>query len=356
MFNKDTGLDNPLVSLCSDLKDSISCLRWSPGEDSSTLAIGSWDEGAYIWKTDPSAVLVSAFILHTPVLQLAWNGDGTRLFAACGDSTVRCCDPVAGFVSVHSRHSQPVGQISFCPRQNLLYTMSWDRTIAAWDARQEAPVAKKTMEVKPHYMSVVYPTLAVARSDRKVSVMDLTLGNLTDNWMTFDSKLSYGVKSIAVFPRGPRGWAAGGFEGRCEVSTLLSNGQLDVANTYKFNAHRHGFAVNAVAFNPKRGTLITGGSDSRLVTWNKDVRQRILEYPDVHALSAIAKGQSGYVLSIHDCAYNANGDRLAVAVGYDWPNGDLGSVGRHRAEVLVHYCPTEEVRKRNGLFAGSSDF
>lgn len=83
-----------------------------------------------------------------PILNISWNREGTSIFAGCCDNTAKMWDLQANRIMNIAQHSQPVAQVHWCEMLNILYTMSWDKTISVWDGKQQNPVMSFTIDKK----------------------------------------------------------------------------------------------------------------------------------------------------------------------------------------------------------------
>lgn len=340
----------------STLNDTVSCLKWAT--NSNLLAASSWDGKIRIWDVKPNypspntatAQAMVATDMTEPVLQIAWNSQGNMMFAGSGDGFIKVWDLQQNKVMNMAQRQMAVAQVHWCPVMNVLYALSWDRTITIWDGKQPNPVMTNNLDLKPHYMSVNFPMMAVATANRKIAVYDLNKlrQNVFQPITTTESLLKYNTKSIAAFTNG---WILGSIEGRCEVRTIdFNNPTISLQNTslnYTFKAHRDKniYAVNSLAFNNVFGTFASAGSDGRLYLWDKDARMKLKGFPEARTLSANKAYATTVTLPIVDCAFSAQGNMIAAAFGYDWSKG-VTEYEDFQNEVHVHMLTKEEVEKR----------
>lgn len=95
-----------------------------------------------------------------------------------------------------------------------------------------------------------------------------------------------------------------------------------VRDSFAFKCHRtdlNAFAVNAIAFHPVQGTLVTAGGDGSYQIWDKDSKQRLK--------SALNLG--GPVTA---CSFSKHSDILVYSIGYDWSKVRLVNGG-----VFAHF-------------------
>jgi mRNA export factor len=81
-------------------------------------------------------------------LQLSWNREGTAIFAGCCDNTAKMWDLGQNRLTNIGQHTMPVAQVHWCEMLNVLYAMSWDKTIALWDGKQPQPAMSLTLDKK----------------------------------------------------------------------------------------------------------------------------------------------------------------------------------------------------------------
>jgi mRNA export factor len=322
------------------------------------LAASSWDGKVRIWDVKtayPSANTataqpMAATDMTEPVLQITWNTQGNMVFAGSGDGNIKVWDLQQNRVVNMAQRSMAVAQVHWCSAMNVLYAMSWDRTITIWDGKQPNPIMTSTVDLKPHYMSVNFPMMAVATANRKIVVYDLNKlrQNMFQPVATTESLLKYNTKSLAAFGNG---WILGSIEGRCEVRTIdFNNPTMSLQNTtlnYTFKAHRDKniYPVNTLAFNNVFGTFASAGGDGRLYLWDKDARMKLKGFPEARTLSANKNYPATTVLPIVDCAFSAQGNIIAVAFGYDWAKG-VAEYEDFQNEIHIHVLSKEEIEKR----------
>ncbi|VVC90244.1 unnamed protein product [Leptidea sinapis] len=98
---------NKDLEVVSPPEDTVSALKFSPPAIPQTfLAAGSWDSQVRIWEVEQSGKTVpkAAQTLGGPVLDVAWLDDGSKIFMASTDKSVKCWD-LAANTAVQSRHA-----------------------------------------------------------------------------------------------------------------------------------------------------------------------------------------------------------------------------------------------------------
>ena len=284
--------------------------------------------------------------MNNPVLQLSWNREGTMIFAGCGDNLIKAWDLNQNKVINIGQRTMAVAQVHWCDTMNVLYAMSWDRSISIWDGKQQNPAMVSTLDVKPHYMSVAFPMMVVATANRRIYAFDLNrLRQGSFQAITnVESLLKYNTKSIGAYQNG---WVLGSIEGRCEIRVMdNANPTYSLSSkgsNFTFKAHREKeiYPVNCISFNPQFGTFITGGGDGRLYIWDKDSKMKLKGFSDSKTFSSFKTYPSTTILPVVDAAFNTQGNIMAVAYGYDWSRG-VNEYEDLKNEVLVHqvYFPS----------------
>lgn len=144
--------NNQFSLIDNTIGDTISCMKWGP--NSSLLAASSWDNKVRVWDVKEgyggnlAAQPMAATDMGEPVLQISWNREGTAIFAGCADNFVKMWDLQQNRVVNLGQHTQPVAQVHWCEAMNVLYSMSWDKTISIWDGKQAAPIVSTTLDRK----------------------------------------------------------------------------------------------------------------------------------------------------------------------------------------------------------------
>ena len=81
-----------------------------------------------------------------------------------------------------------------------------------------------------------------------------------------------------------------------------------------------------------------------MYTWDKDAKVKLKSFPESRIISKHAYPSTA-VIPIVDCAYNAQGTILAVALGYDWSKG-AAEYEECANEIYAHVCSKDEVEKK----------
>ena len=163
--------------------------------------------------------------------------------------------------------------------------------------------------------AVEYPMAVVGTANRHIIIY--SLDQTPQEYKRHESPLKYQHRCVAIFSDqkkkpnpNPVGYALGSIEGRVAIQYVSPANPKD---NFTFKCHRSNgtagfqdiYAVNDIAFHPIHGTLATVGSDGTFSFWDKDARTKL-------------KSSECLDQSITKCAFNANGQIFAYAIGYDW--------------------------------------
>lgn len=344
------------------ITDTVSSIKWAP--NSNMLAASSWDGKIRIWEVieNYSGIFtshpkISADLLE-PILQISWHPGGGNIFAGCVDGTIKIWDLEKNTIMNGGQLPEGVASVHWCNEMNVLFAISWDKSLTVWDFKQPTPVMRTVMtykvkmyKIQPHYMSIEFPIMVIAMAGKKMSVFDLKRFNSANpqpiivflyplSIQTEDSRLNYNTRSLAAFPNG---WISGSIEGRCEIRTLdimnpMSNLDNDKLN-YCFKSHRDQgiYPVNCIAYNPVYDCLATGGGDGQFHIWNKNNKTKNSKFPNTKSLSSNKSYSYSTIPPVVACAFNTQGNVLTVAFGYDWAKG-VTEYEEYKNEIFVHKC------------------
>ena len=97
------------------------------------LQVRCWEVDQNSGKTQPKAQQT----MGGPVLDVAWADDGTKVFMAGCDNTVRCWDLASNQTAQVAQHDAPVKTVHWvkAPNYTCIMTGSWDKTLKVGMAR-----------------------------------------------------------------------------------------------------------------------------------------------------------------------------------------------------------------------------
>lgn len=336
---------NPMKSIevVSPPEDSISSLSFSPPSMPQTFLIaGSWDSKVSCWEisTVNSTVqtVPKAQQSHSlPVLDVCWSDDGTRVFSASCDKTVKMWDLASNQAIQVAQHDGPVKTCHWikAPNYSCLMTGSWDNTLKFWDTRSPTPMSTINLPDKCYCADVSYPMAIVGLANKQIILYNLE--GQPQEAKRIEPPLRYQYRCISIFndkkpvnPQ-PNGFAVGSVEGRVAIQYVAPTSPRD---NFTFKCHRSTenangiheiFAVNDIAFHPQHGTLATVGSDGKFSFWDKDARTKL-------------KTSEQMEQPITRCSFSAKGELFAYAVSYDWSKGHEYFNPRKKNYIFLHSC------------------
>ncbi|KAG1715060.1 mRNA export factor [Nymphon striatum] len=344
-----TGVHNPMkdFEVTNPPDDSVSCLSFSPATvPQNFLIAGSWDNNVRCWEVQNTGQTIpKAQQSHQgPVLDVAWSDDGTKVFTASCDKTVKMWDLNSNqFVQI-AQHDAPVRTVKWIkgPNYQCVMTGSWDKTIKFWDARSANPMMTLNVPERVYCVDAVYPMAVVGTAGSGIIIYQLE--GQPQEFKRVDPPLKYQHRCTSIFmdkKGAPTGFALGSVEGRVAVQYVNPQSPKD---NFTFKCHRSNgttngyqdiYAVNDIAFHPIHGTLATVGADGRFSFWDKDARTKL-------------KGSEQMEQSITSCSFNARGEIFAYAVSYDWSKGHEYYSPQKKNNIFLHSCFEElKPRKKN---------
>ena len=261
--------------------------------------------------------------------------DGTKVFTASTDKTVKAWDLNSNQSIQVAQHDAPVKTVHWIKGSNYqcLMTGSWDKTLKFWDTRSPNPIMNVQLPERVYCADVVYPMAVVGLAQKQIIVYQLE--GQPSEYKRVDSNLKFQSRCISIFndkKNTPCGFALGSVEGR--VSIQYVNGVQNPKDNFTFKCHRSNgvnngyqdiYAVNDIAFHPQHGTLATVGSDGRYSFWDKDARTKL-------------KSSDQMEQPITKCAFSARGEVFAFAVSYDWSRGHEFATQGKKNSIFLHAC------------------
>ena len=131
--------------------DGVWSLCFSP--DGKKLACGT-DDDIRVYDVDTGRLQVVRGPLMGQrhwVRDVLWSRDGSRLFSASNDGTIRCWNSDTGEQIGHpwTGHTGSIRSLSLSPDGSILASASWDKTVCFWDAITGSPIGQHLQHDKP---------------------------------------------------------------------------------------------------------------------------------------------------------------------------------------------------------------
>ncbi|XP_045476943.1 protein Rae1 [Harmonia axyridis] len=342
-----TNTSNPMkdFEVTQPPDDSISSLAFSPSTlQQNFLIAGSWDNSVRCWEIEQTGKSVPKSMQSgtAPVLDVCWIDDGSKVFIASCDKTVKVWDLASNQTMQVAQHDAPIKTCHWvkAPNYTCLMTGSWDKTLKFWDTRTPTPIMNIALPERCYCADVDYPMAVVGTANRHLIIYQLE--GKPSEYKRVDSPLKYQHRCLAIFKdkkKAPTGYALGSVEGRVAIQYVSPTNPKD---NFTFKCHRSNgtpngyqdiYAVNDIAFHPIHGTLVTVGSDGTFSYWDKDARTKL-------------KSSEGAMQQpIVRCAFNHNGQIFAYAVSYDWSRGHEFHNPSFKSQIFLRPC-YEELKPR----------
>jgi hypothetical protein len=168
------------MHILKDHSDSVYGVAFSP--DGKLLASAAADRAVKVWDVATGRRLYTLGESTDWVYGVAWSPDGRHLAGAGVDKSIRVWQAsTEGGRIVHSvfAHEAPVLRLAFTSDGSTLYSLSEDRTLKAWDAKQM--VERKVYERQPEtILSLAVRSdgkqIALGRYDGVLALLDATTG------------------------------------------------------------------------------------------------------------------------------------------------------------------------------------
>lgn len=275
-------------------EDGLTNLRFGPSD---LVAVSSWDSKVAVIREDRS--VASRVSFRAPVLGVAWSSSPNRLYCGGLELHPSVIDVDANVVwDIGGDHREAISSV--VASDDVVITGSFDGSIQMVDPRRESGLFYSLPE-KVLTMDLVGHNLVVGMTDRLVQVMDTRkLSQAVDKRQLY---YNHPLRRVRMFPDGT-GYAVSSVTSRVTMH-FLNNGRQD----YTFRAHRHrdsngdwtAYSVNALAFVPSSTTLISGGSDRCVQTWDYQRMQLM--------------GQTtGLPYSVQDLDVNSDGTKVVAGL------------------------------------------
>ncbi|KAJ6546983.1 WD40-repeat-containing domain protein [Mycena capillaripes] len=337
--------------------DTISSIQYSP-TDPDKLLVSSWDTSVRFYHAgDPNgkpSEQLAKFEHRAAILTCCFS-DSTHGFSGGLDATIRHLEIGTEKIATVGSHTDAVSGMVYSDESNALVSGSWDCSLRLWDPRASTP--QQTVTTTPERVYAIDMTnhnIVVAMASRLFNIYDIR--NMATPAQQRESSLKYMTRSLACMSDG-QGYATASVEGRIAVE-YFDPSPATQNKKYAFKCHRQTvddvdqvYPVNALAFHPvyrffwsffyidltvplsRYNTFASAGSDATVSIWDHKVKKRLRQYPKFNnAVGALA--------------FNCDGTRLAVGVGYNWDMGEKGMHEKPGTEIGIRRLG-EEVKPKN---------
>ena len=280
----------------SDEQRSVNCLAFSP--KGTILALGSRNEEVQFYGMAKPQQARWAIVGHaTAVRCLAYSPDGRTLATGGGDGLVKLWDtePPLEDTAVFRGHRGTIGALAFSPDgRTLASTADEDHLTRLWDVRRRVELATLEQEAHHVYALAFSPdgkTLAAGDTDGTVTLWDAATRKVRRT-LRANAKTDTNPDAICNVAFSPNGklLAAAGYYREVRM--------WDIETGVEKARYAHPLGASCVVFTRDGGSLITGGDDGVIRTWNVATAKE----------QATPKAHEGRVLSL---ALSPDGKTLA---------------------------------------------
>lgn len=323
-------------------KDGVSRVRFT---HNNLLLAASWDKSVRIYDPLASSGSAANLVQHiqhsVPVLDVASHNAKSEIYYAGLDGELFMADLNNNIISNKQslcRHDKAIRCIEFNQQHSLVITGSWDSTLKLTD-----PLSPQSISIplpgKVYAMDTQDHLVLVGMSDRLLSLYDLR--QTAQPLMSRPSSLPYQTRSLALMPD-LTCFAIGSIEGRVGVEYISTDAtpksHMSDKKNYAFRCHRKQqadteliYPVHDLVFHPRYHTFLTAGGDGTMSTWDPWNKKRI-------------KHLTGFRSGVCSVALNAEGDLMAMGVGYAYEQGERD----HEAEqVLVRRVEPSDFKPKS---------
>ncbi|EIW78143.1 WD40 repeat-like protein [Coniophora puteana RWD-64-598 SS2] len=302
--------------LASPPFDTPSCLRFSP-TNPDLLLTSAWDTSLRLYDIQTNTQRFK-YDHRAAVLACTWGSDTTKAYTGGLDTGVRELDLVTEKATHWGQHDNAVSSMVYARDMSTVITGSWDESLRFWDLRSAptgSPSSTHSVPERVYHLDISGNNLVVGMASRLFHIYDIR--NMSTPAQTRESSLKFMTRSLACMADG-QGYAIGSVEGRIGVEYFDPSPAVQ-EQKYAFKCHRqtiedvdHVWPVNALAFHPVHNTFASAGSDGTISIWDHKLKKRLRQYPK-------------YQTPVAAIAFNCDGTRLAVGLGYTWDDGENGA-------------------------------
>lgn len=233
--------------------------------------------------TIPMLEIFNTFALVDVVRSLAFTPDGTVLAAAGGnaqDFSIHVWDVVNGQpLGTLDGHAGIVWSVAFSPDGRLLASVSSDKTAKVWDWRNKTLL--KSLDFPGQVVSVSFSP----------DGQSLAVGGVAE--------LQNQIQNAAIWT-----YSVGSWEPLMKFPEYLN--------------------INALAFSPKGGTLIGGGTSRNIQVWRTSDGASVFTLSHAHQVSKAAISPDGSTVATATCETVMNAECMAGGIWlWDLPTGKL---------------------------------
>ncbi|KAF8836021.1 WD40 repeat-like protein [Paxillus ammoniavirescens] len=155
----------------------VPSICFSPNGEKLGCAVGNITHSViHVYDVESGELVLGPISGHENIINcVLWSLDGSQLFSASFDQTIRCWNSDTGesIGEPWTGHIQWVWSLSLSPDGTKLASASWDKTVRFWDARSGDPIGQPLQHDDDVYAVTFSPSgefVASGGKDKKVFI------------------------------------------------------------------------------------------------------------------------------------------------------------------------------------------
>ena len=345
----DSRNDSVVDKAENNPKDSVQCVRWKPGEKSTSFAVGGWDFKLRIYEvtagqgSKPRIDLKGMLDMQAPVLAIEWLERENILIVGLGN-----CEIVAvsmnGEKKTIGKAEFPICDIRYYDDRDksclLIFLLNDTVLLQSLSGSGSFPTESTKLNYNIICVDIQGSVVVLGLSNSKILITDVN--NLFNkNHSYVDSGLQSKISTISLKNSKDK-IGIGSVDGRITILSIetssYSRSNYSTNNDIVFRAHKYPenttasnqslFYISSVNFlysySGKQNILLSCGTNGLIKLWNRD------------------KKEEAYTIQVKDkdisiAKFNPDGTLLFYATGYSWCKGVWGLNDINYApEIFVH--------------------
>lgn len=300
--------------------NTISSISWL----NNFVCCSSWDKCIYLWEVQNSRQVMKKETKF-PILSTLFLNQGILFGDIVGNIRVFSNNQVMD-VGKHdkSQTGSAITSLCFIPPKNALVSSSWNKKCCFWDMRQKKCAHTIPFSEKIYKCCTINNIIVALCSGNQNQVVLFDMRNTSKPQNVHSTGLNFPSRSLAL---SSQYYAVGSVAGRVAVKPTASNKNKEFTFKCAVEDKVHCFPVNDLCFHPNKPEFMgSAGSNGRYSVW------------DVNARRSVFKQRKRISCSINCCNFNQSGNKLAVAVSYDFSRGTSSSLFGNKThhKILLH--------------------
>ena len=296
-----------------ELNDSITDLEFCfhNNNNQMLLAASSWDGFLRIWKVNQP---ISANLLLThkeeknAILRISFLPDQSFIFYGTTSGEVKSFNISEKKVEIIGKHKGLILGLKFDPQSGNLITAGSDCEVQFWDIHNKKSLKTIKLPSKPVFLDVANIYVACATVNSIIWIYDLKTQKSTE----IKSNIIGTITSIALNPKGDC-YIVGSTHGSVEVNFHLSTVR-EVFPCHRDDSKGFLYSSNRVMVTKDGKGAYSCGSNGEITLINLENGKKVFE-------KSIITQKNTQLTVISPSPF----DIFAIAIGYDWSNGNTGN-------------------------------